>query len=723
MLPGGLLTFFFFSESRFLDEDDAKGVELKAANELLVQNAMLGNQGFQKLMLNNRLKMYNLASRMFNFLKNAYDLQAKHLNHTSNAKEEFICPLFFSSVHGFAWQVLNKFCLKNFELRSLNWPSGKSFGTSHFECEVLSYLQFAFSNSQLKSVFTSAFGSPLVNGRRLDGVIETDSAKIAILVNGEIYHYSPKLTPKQLDYTLSTFDFSRSWRNVSKNWDDEVQDLFKGQHDFTHVFGIWQGQWQQIKKRSPELRAFLACPLNQLQHPLHVNEALKNGIVESFRLTWEKKYNKDEHFFQIDCCSQFLHISSGFFSTGVFRRYSFQEIGNDLSFCPKSKHFFFRNQICSGLIKMLVYPHNSKELFPCALFNYEGHVFAPLCRTCCIERNQKKCQHTKIEEKCFITTCTFLNAEDIAGSQSYTILKVYEIILSSKRERLFADYKNFMSKLITQVSGFPRHCNTAEQKTEYCNQVNSFLNLPPKDKLKVGDIKLNKPYKNLLKTLACSGFGFLAKKPKNISKICNNEFDMQATFLSGKVTNFSPIASNTCLVESSPSPKKNHQFSPLTLCEVYDLSRRHILQTAKKLTENGMTIANINIDSISYISQKKMSWNGSFPKFLLSPGGWKLEHDKEITAYFGFNTKKSLTVFEDNSCKLKNPGCYLNKENVEYITSQFKEGIKLALENKKRRLPMQKKNTKKLVYLSNTICQKRVHLSTEMSVPYGYCDM
>ena len=143
LLPGGLLTFFFFSESRFLDEDDAKGVELKAANELLVQNAMLGNQGFQKLMLNNRLKMYNLASRMFNFLKNAYDLQAKHLNHTSNAKEEFICPLFFSSVHGFAWQVLNKFCLKNFELRSLNWPSGKSFGTSHFECEVLSYLQLS----------------------------------------------------------------------------------------------------------------------------------------------------------------------------------------------------------------------------------------------------------------------------------------------------------------------------------------------------------------------------------------------------------------------------------------------------------------------------------------------------------------------------------------------------------------------------------------------------
>ena len=98
----------------------------------------------------------------------------------------------------------------------------------------------------------------------------------------------------------------------------------------------------------------------------------------------------------------------------------------------------------------------------------------PLCCTCADRENQDPCICTDENRTIVGTWCTpeLLKAVE----KGYRILKIYEVYhfeesteydKSTKNGGLFASYVNTFLKIKQEASGWPKECETEEQKREY----------------------------------------------------------------------------------------------------------------------------------------------------------------------------------------------------------------------------------------------------------------
>lgn len=118
-----------------------------------------------------------------------------------------------------------------------------------------------------------------------------------------------------------------------------------------------------------------------------------------------------------------------------------------------------------------------KVFHPVLPVKMKGKLMFPLCRKCVEEQLDRPwhertniCPHSDAER---ILHGTWWTVElQKAVEMSYKIMKIHEVRYfpeEQRKERLFAPYVNTRLKNKTEASGWPKHCDTQEQKDQYVN--------------------------------------------------------------------------------------------------------------------------------------------------------------------------------------------------------------------------------------------------------------
>ena len=173
-----------------------------------------------------------------------------------------------------------------------------------------------------------------------------------------------------------------------------------------------------------------------------------------------------------------------------------EQFPDDLSTCP---------YLYKGFIKCEIDPPYGLfvPVLPCRLNN---KLHFSLCKTCSVENQQTKCDHTKSER---LLTGVWSTAElQVALEKGYIISHIFEIwAWSSWSDDVFKDYIRTFYKIKVCASGFPSWCKSREDKEMYIAELNQREGLS----LAINDIEYNKGLRTVSKVVLVSLWGKLGE--------------------------------------------------------------------------------------------------------------------------------------------------------------------------------------------------------------------
>ena len=167
-----------------------------------------------------------------------------------------------------------------------------------------------------------------------------------------------------------------------------------------------------------------------------------------------------------------------------------------------------------GFVRCKVLP--PKQLYiPVLPFKHDGKLYFPLCRTCCMTKNQNTCDHND-DERCLEGTFTTVEL-NLAVKMLYSIEEVYEIYdYKVTSDLLFKEYNKTWLKIKTQSSGFPTDCITDEMKDQFINdyKAREGIDLIPTE------MEKNPGMRFISKLMLNSLYGKLGQRPNQpITKV------------------------------------------------------------------------------------------------------------------------------------------------------------------------------------------------------------
>ncbi|XP_072385963.1 uncharacterized protein [Diabrotica undecimpunctata] len=317
------------------------------------------------------------------------------------------------------------------------------------------------------------------------------------------------VTPKR-ERLLFTTTLRIVWRIVMTNLKNQYL-----QSQGYEVVEMWECTFRKII--TPEIASYTENHYLMMTLPLNPRDALYGGrtgnTVEYFTCS------KNEKIKYVDVCSLYPFICKyGKFPIGHPKKIYVGEKCNAVDITE-----------LSGLIKCKVLPPTTLY-HPVLPAKMNSKCMFVLCRKCGEDFVQTECEHSD-EERAL--TGTWVIEEVVkALTKGYKLLDVYEIWsydsleLSKSQKGLFSDMMNKFIKLKQQASGWPRGCESDEQKNHYIEEFFQREDV----RLDFSEISENPGLRSLAKLMLNSFWGKFAQRenlPKtSIIKQPNEFFSM-----------------------------------------------------------------------------------------------------------------------------------------------------------------------------------------------------
>ena len=251
------------------------------------------------------------------------------------------------------------------------------------------------------------------------------------------------------------------WRQYGANPDRTLEELYEATQAKLQrlraagfqVIVEWECTWQQ--KITPSISSFLSSLTST--PPLQPRDAFFGGRTGAVALYHQ--VDPGEKIFYVDVTSLYPWVNKT-------ARYP---LGHpEIHFEPEDQeldHYF-------GIALVTIRP--PRHLYhPVLPVRHGGKLTFPLCMACVREEQPKPlfdrsatCTHTDQQRQLQGTWCTPELQE--ARARGYILVRIHEVWHFTKSEEgLFADYVNTWLKLKQESAGWPRWCQTDEQKRAY----------------------------------------------------------------------------------------------------------------------------------------------------------------------------------------------------------------------------------------------------------------
>ena len=285
----------------------------------------------------------------------------------------------------------------------------------------------------------------------VDGLIDTVQPPIVFEFMGCLWHGCPACHKHQ------------RWRQYGANPDRSLAELYEAtqaklerlRHAGFQVVVQWECQWQRQIESTPSLSSFLSSLTST--PPLQPRDAFFGGRTGAVAL--HHQAGPGEKIFYVDVTSLYPWVNKT-------ARYP---LGHPtIHFEPQDQnldHYF-------GLALVTILP--PRRLYhPVLPVRHGGKLTFPLCMACVREEQPKPmfdrsahCQHTDQQRQLQGTWCTPELQE--ARARGYILVRLHEVWhFETSKVGLFADYVNTWLKLKQESAGWPRWCQSPQQKQEY----------------------------------------------------------------------------------------------------------------------------------------------------------------------------------------------------------------------------------------------------------------
>ena len=338
-----------------------------------------------------------------------------------------------------------------------------------------------------------------------------------------------------------------------------------------------------------------------------------------------------------------------------------------------------------GLVKCLVLPPTQLFLPVLPWRNDKGKLLFPLCRSCAESGQTNACTHTSPEDRVLIGTWTSPELSK-AVECGYKILQRIEAWHypntsqydpETRTGGIWAAFINKWVKLKQEASGYPKGCDTPEERSEYVAAWKRREGI----ELETGKISHNPGLRSLAKLLANSHWGKFGQRSDKTKVSYTNVVSDYLKLMHDPHTQVQDVVyvnEESVAIYSKVKGEEIDPGSARTNCVLAAYTtanaRLQLYGVMERLGRRGLYT---DTDSIIYV-HKRGEWNPDTGAFL---GDLKDEYPhKELIQYVGLGAKNYAIRFADGTSECKVRGFTLNYQTSKLIdfdtmVEMLREGV------------------------------------------------
>lgn len=326
-------------------------------------------------------------------------------------------------------------------------------------------------------------GEKIIRQYKVDGYYEIGKQKVVMEFHGDYWHGNPKC------YSANTLN-----KVQNKTMGDLYQRTLEKRRNLESLgytyLQMWESDFNRAVESAEEMKSFIENL--EMISPLEPRDAFYGGRTEAFKLHAEADENTDIKYFDVTSLYPFVN------KTGKI------PLGH-----PKIvTENFDLLQNYEGLIKCRILPpkHQYMPVLPLKINN---KLLFGLCRTC-MEKQIQTCKHTDRER--MITGTWVTDEVKKAIEKGYVVDKIFEVWHfdrisqydpQAKEGGAFTDYVNTFLKMKQEASGWPKWCDTEEDRYKYIEEYHQREGI----RLEYQNIALNPGLRALAKLMLNSFWG------------------------------------------------------------------------------------------------------------------------------------------------------------------------------------------------------------------------
>lgn len=482
---------YFFE---FEDSEEERAKKINFVNELKQNNKKWIYEKELLYFAEEKIRLLSLS--FLKFIDESFKLQIQIRNGESQ-KDNLIHPVSKNvcTISAFIFKVYRLFYLNSYPIFSIKNEFGLS--TKHSsakEYEFSKYFEFKYPEKEFRSIFSHKLGQKAFK----QGMPDLYSEKTGELINlnGCYFHahIGCLINKKASSQTIHPL-FNKTFEEINKDYDIKMASLMQNNSEIKKIQTIWECQYNEMRK-TDEFQLFVKNDLKPRPlYRLSVRESIRAGYTDCFALKWLQSENLNDSFYVLDMNMQYSMIAlTKQFFIGKYEII----IGKDIeNIVHTNGNFFYKgkSEPLNGLMQISILP--PKNLFypflPIKLTN-EKTVFT-LCFQCA-EKMSKKCNHNDNERA--LTSVYYISEILFAISLGYQILEIYECYFFEKSEYIL---KSFVEKLVflrLKHSNIFKDCKSIQEQSDYCNFLNSEMDLKPPFSLTPQNVIPNEQKKTIL---------------------------------------------------------------------------------------------------------------------------------------------------------------------------------------------------------------------------------
>ena len=269
--------------------------------------------------------------------------------------------------------------------------------------------------------------------------------------------------------------------------------LINNSQEISEIIIVWECTYIEKKKICPIIKSFLELSYKpHIGYRLKPRCAVRGSFTDVFALRWTKTEFPEEKFIFLDANNFYTYVSINYpFMTGKLK----VVIGKDLAnITITNNQFFYKDQKILGSILLTILP--SKNLWlPFLLYRRQKDekTVVTLCKLCC-ETESSLCKHSD-DQRAFTSTYMITEIE-YALTLGYKILHIYEMHVYFDFDFIFKPFMTKLNFLKTKYSNCFAKDQTLNDKSHYCNILNSRMNLQEPFYLTIDNVKSNPTKRN-----------------------------------------------------------------------------------------------------------------------------------------------------------------------------------------------------------------------------------
>jgi len=655
-------------------------------------------------------KLWILTMSCLKFINNCYEFEISlKKSLTLDDKTDLLLPFGFQlcSLSSYTYKLFKLLYLNNENMYCiLNEYGHVGKNVSKLEYEWACFNIFEHPEKKFLSAFNNKFGQKYFKEAIPD--LYSPVTKEALFFNGCVphSHYPCLINKKANKDSISIYGVQSEKAN--QIFEEKLCRLIENNpNEISKVTIHWECNYLKVKQ-TQSFERFYKTILKP--HPLlrlRPRTCVRGSYSDVYKLKWTKISHPNEKLYFLDVNGLFSYACTKFpFMIGKYDILIGEEL-KDVKII--NNKLCFKNNEMYGTILLTILP--PKNLFrPYLQYRtINNKVVNTLCSKCC-EKNSKNCKHTDSERA--ITSSYFISEINYALHLDYKILNIFECHYYKTSSYIFKDFVTKLNAQKLKSSNIFKNCLSDDEKLQYCNFLNSEMDLTPPFNLTLKNVRNNPSKRFLSKLMANSFFGkFQQKCNTTKTTFVNSQANLEDIFFSNdEIKNIFCFDDKICQLEiNSKEIVKRPNFK--TNCYIGGLivsyGKQIIYEYLNIIEANGGIIYQVECDSVLF----SLPQNTPIPvRVSDSLGDFKLEIEGEILSYFSFGPKNySITYQHENQVQnsIKISGLSLNNALFkEEITEQLFEEFLNNLETLQKKTISQIRTKKKPKFEIKTVLQQ-----------------